>query len=334
MARLIVPGTPGREVLVPQRLVEDAPFTNCAVIDNTRQAIRSGLAFPSLRRWVRVFREATGVPEISPTTGGTLGTRASERMRAWSILAPWYPIRFEGWDTQTLWDAIDQGQIDGSLTIQYGLLPDQQRRWSPRFTGGHQIGLVRARKAPNEPREVRIVDPLGLDPYTGDWVAWGRIMDAAPTSFAGGKLYLQTMEPGASGMSISITPREVTPAGTKVKVPKGTRTYAYDPKLHNLVAKPVTTGAQTRATDGLMQVQNAPAPRSPTGAFYHIIDGTTLAGRYVRAGDVTLIPQTAPADCEARIEQAVNAAVTPLQQEIKAQEAAMSAAVLALQEAI
>ena len=323
-AYLIKPGKPGRIELVPQRRVEKRPYTNCAVVDNTRQAIRAGLAFPSIPKWVARFRDATGIPEVNPD-GSTNGTRASDRMRAWALLAPWYPIEFRGWDPDALFDELEAGLIDASLTIQYGLLPDEQRRWSPNFTGGHQIGLLRARRTSSR-REVRIVDPLGLPPYDGDWVPWQRILDAAPTSFAGGLLYLQTIAPGATGMSIAIEAQAYHAPGTKAKIPKGTPTFTFSAAQHNLIAQKGTSAAQQRSVDATVTVRNMPTGRKPTGTFVHVTDGF-LAGRYARLSDVTLIEAQAPTDCEAQ----VAAAVLPLRQEIDAQEAAIAAAMSSLE---
>lgn len=323
---LIVPGTPGKVVLVPQRRVETAPFTNCAVVDNTRQAIRAGLGFPKRRAWIRTFRDATGIPEVNPD-GSTNGTRASDRMAAWHTLAPWYPIEFRGWDTDILFGKLRDDKIDGSLTIQYGLLPDHQRRWSPNFERGHQFGLIGARTTLGH-REVRIVDPLGLSPYTGDWMRWNALLDASPTSFAGGQLYLQTIAPGATGMSIGLLPVTLLPPGSKVKMRKGTTTFRFDGAINNLVPRKPLDNARTADVSGTVRCVQYLTDRGPTGQFYQLTGPGALEGTYVRAADGDLqSPPTVPTDCQSEIDTAT----LPLKQEIARQKQAIVAAQSALE---
>lgn len=98
------------------------------------------------------------------------------------------------------------------LGLDYGELPAELRRWSPSFDGGH-YGTLAGRKAGPFGELVGWWDPLAPAGWSGEWVRWSILMDAA---WSGGSV-LTTLEPReAATMLVSDpTPRRVDyPADT------------------------------------------------------------------------------------------------------------------------
>lgn len=282
MTQLVLPGTPGRRVLVAQRRVEVAPFTNCRLVVLVQQLIRAGVRIPDKARFIARLRRLTGIPEVGPH--GAQGTSAADVIRAMGILMPWVPVEARLWDDAELLDAIaaDRVAVGVAVTV-YNSLPGNLDRWSPRFDRGHMVGLPDARSSNADPR-VLWSDPLGMGRYRGEWVDWHRVKPHL--SQAGGRVFATTIPIGAA-MSTSIVLDRVLPAGSTVKLHKGLATFRYDDEALSFVEDKPTIGTGRPHADTVVVVDQQPRGGRPVGRFVRLSGGAS-GGRYVRLRDVEI----------------------------------------------
>lgn len=310
---LVLPGKPGRRVVVRQHRVERPPYTNCGIVDLVRLLIWGGVVVPDRSRLVAVLRKATGVPEVDPATGRSQGTTTAERLAALAKVMPWVMIRGGFVTDEVLLEGLAAGTLGVSVSVPtYNSLPGNLARWAPSFDRGHQVGLADARKSKGA-WWVLWVDGLGSGAYRGEWVRWASVRPHL--SQAGGVIFATVLERGAA-MSTAVLPvRTYSPPAT-VSIPKGTDTFAFDLEALALVPGKKTGGKiQAQGTDlvRVIQAPRATVPGRPHGRMVRISSGA-LAGAYVRAEDVTVTENPAPAqDCAAQIE----AVAGPLRDEVE-----------------
>jgi hypothetical protein len=290
MTDLVLPGTPGRSVFVRQRRVEEPPFTNCRLVVLVQQLIRAGVRIPDKARFIARLRRLTGVPEIGPD--GAQGTSAADVIRAMAILMPWVPVEARLWDDAELLEAIAADLVAVAVAVDvYNSLPGNLDRWSPRFDGGHMIGVPGARPASADPK-VLWSDPLGLGRYRGEWVSWSRVKPHL--SQAGGRVFATTIPIGAA-MSTSVVLSRVLPAGSVVVLHKGVATFRYDDEALTFVEDKPTTRNLKPLADTVVTVDQQPRGKGrPIGRFVRVAAGG-LEGRYVRLRDIE-IRQPVPGD--------------------------------------
>jgi hypothetical protein len=295
---LVGVGKPGRKVIIRQLRVETPPYTNCRVIDYVRMLAFGGLAIPDRPALVRALRHATGVPEVDPKTGLSQGTAASDLQRAVAILLPWVPFDAALWYDAGLLESLRSGAIVASVSVPvYNALPGSLARWSPRFGGGHQIGLAGARQDPDGAWWVLWVDVLGTGSYRGEWVRWTQVKP-----FLGqyaGRVFVTTMEKGAALSTATVLER-VYSSPASVVVPKGTATWSFDTRTNGLEAAKPATDRTTGTTDAIVRVTQLPI-RKPRGRFVRLSGAGELTGRYVDVEDVRITdptPTTPAADID------------------------------------
>ena len=287
---LVTPGRPGRRVIVRQRTTERPPFTNCRLMVGTQGLFFGGLSIPDRDRFVRVLRKATGVPEIGPD--GPQGTTAADLLRAVGIVLPWVTMTAGLMSDGDILGGLARGEIHVAVAVpRYNGLPGNLARWSPRFDGGHMIGLLDARGIAGLDPEVLWSDPLAIAPAGAEWVSWKKVRPHL--SQAGGRVFVTTIARGAA-MSTSIVLKRAYAVGTQARIPKGAAAYAYDPEDMAFVEVKGPATALKALVDTLVAVDQQPrGPQRPRGQFVRIVNGP-LAGRYVRLGDVSLVEPTVP----------------------------------------
>jgi hypothetical protein len=297
MTQLVLPGRPGRRVIVRQRREELPPYTNCRLMVGVQGLIFGGLRVPDRARLVAVLRRATGVPEIGPD--GPQGTTAADWLRAVGIVLPWITtITAQLESDDTILGGLARGEHHVAVAVpRYNGLPGRLARWSPRFGGGHMIGLLDARDIVDRPM-VLWSDPLVTGSATAEWVLWSRVRPHL--SQANGKVFA-TITPRGASMSTSIVLKRVCTTGTTARLPKGTDLYAYDPQMMSFAPAKPTTMATRALADVVVAVDQQPRGSGrPRGQFVRLADGP-MSGRYARVGDVTLAEPTAtdPVDVDA-----------------------------------
>jgi hypothetical protein len=323
MPPLVTAGTPGRRVIVRQRSVESPPYTNCRLVDGARHLVFGGVNIPDRRRLIRAWRDATGVPEVGPS--GAQGTTGADMLRGAALIIPWVPFEYGAWDEDALLAAIEGGRLTFTAGVKYDALPDRLRRWSPTFTRNHAAGVVDMRRRSGS-REVWWVDGLRTDDAEGEWVRWPIIRDAieAAGMVTRSGVWGMTLEKGAA-MSTAIIPDRAYGPPATVTVPKGTPTWAWDPRAMTLVPQKDTRVASTGTTIATVRVSNRPdRPGVPETRMVLLASGPR-AGEYVRARDVTITEAPAPGDCQPLIDAAVSAATAPLIERLAAWESARTA---------
>jgi hypothetical protein len=324
VASLVTAGTPGKHVIVLQRAVEEYPLTNCRLVDATRQLVFGGVAVPDRRRLIRVWREATGVPEVAGD-GSTQGTTAADLLRGASAILPWVPFAYGPWDDDALLSAIERGFLTFTAGVSYPALPKDLRRFSPSFRGKHAAGVAKARQLPTG-WDVWWVDGLRTDGAEGEWVRWStikRALDAAGMVTRSGTWGL-TLERGAA-MSTSVISESVYSPPATVTIPKGTTTWSQSKRTLRLAAEKPTQAAQTVSTTTVVAVLSKPdIPGVPDTKMVRIESGPR-AGQFVKLRDVKLVPAPAPGDCQPLIDAAVQAATAPLVERLAEWETARTA---------
>lgn len=319
---LVEAGIPGKRVIVHQRSVESPPYTNCRLVDGTRQLIFGGVSVPDRRRLIRVWRDATGVPEVGPD--GPQGTTAADLMRGAATVLPWVPFRYGPWSDDDLLAAIAGGRLTFTAGVLYPALPDHLRRWSPSFTGKHAAGVVDVREVGAARRqEVWWVDGLRTDSAEGEWVPWStirRAIEAAGMTTASG-VWGMTLEKGAA-MSTTIIVDRTFPTPAAVSIPSGTKRWKHSPRTLRLEPLKATTRAHEALTYALVDVRSKPdIPGVPDARMLRIETGS-MVGQYVKVRDVKVKESPAPGDCQPLIDAAVNAATAPLIERLAAWETA------------
>lgn len=291
MNQLVQPGRPGRRVIVRQRKEEQPPYTNCRLMVGVQGLTFGGVRVPDKEQLVAVLRRATGVPEIG--ADGPQGTSAADYLRAVAQVLPWITSITAALESDdTILGGLARGEHHVAVAVpRYSSLPGRLARWSPRFDGGHMIGLLNARGVNGDHPEVLWSDPLAIAPAGAEWVPWVRVRPYL--SQAGGKVFA-TITPRGASMSTSIVLKRAFAVGTTARVARGTDTFAYDPETLTFgPAKPATL--PTRAlVDVVVAVDQQPrGGNRPRGQFIRIADGP-LVGRYARIGEVSLyepVPQ-------------------------------------------
>lgn len=296
--QLVTPGTPGRRVIIRQRREEQPPFTNCRLMVGVQGLVFGGVRVPDPARLVATLRRATGVPEIGPA--GAQGTSAADYLRAVAQVLPWITSITAALESDdTILGGLARGEHHVAVAVpHYSGLPGRLARWSPRFDGGHMIGLLNARGITGDHPEVLWSDPLAIAPAGAEWVSWARVRPHLSQAY--GKVFA-TLTPRGASMSTSIVLKRACPTGTTARVPKGKDTFAYDPESMAFTAAKPATVASKGLADVVVAVDQQPrGGNRPRGQFVRLVDGP-LTGRYARVGDVTLtepIPED-PTDVEA-----------------------------------
>lgn len=289
MTQLVIPGRPGRRVIVRQRREEAPPYTNCRLMVGVQGLIFGGVRVPDPARLVAVLRRATGVPEIGPD--GPQGTTAADWLRAVSIVLPWITSITAALESDdTILGGLARGEHHVAVAVpRYSGLPGRLARWSPTFDGGHMIGLLGARGIAGDRPEVLWSDPLAMEPADAEWVPWARVRPHL--SQAGGRVFA-TITPRGASMSTSIVLKRACPTGTTARIPKGTDLFAYDADTMSVVPAKPTTAATRALADVVVAVDQQPRGAGrPRGQFVRLADGP-MAGRYARLADVTLTEPT------------------------------------------
>lgn len=287
---LVTPGRPGRRVIVRQRRVELPPFTNCRIVVAVQGLFFGGLSVPDRDRLVRVLRKATGVPEIG--LGGAQGTTAADLLRAVGTVLPWVTMTAGLMSDGDILGGLARGETHVAVAVpRYNGLPGNLARWSPRFDGGHMIGILDARGIAGPYPEVLWSDPLAIAPAGAEWVSWTKVRPHL--SQAGGRVFATVTQRGAA-MSTSIVLKRAYVTGTTARIPKGAAAFAYDPEDMAFVETKGPATALKALVDTLVAVDQQPrGPQRPRGQFVRIVNGP-LAGRYARLGDVTLVEPSLP----------------------------------------
>lgn len=114
----------------------------------------------------------------------------------------------------------------------YGRLPENLRRWSPAFTGGHCAALI-GRKSPTSDL-VGWFDPLATDGWSGEWVSIETLLAADWGDPA--RSYIRSEE--APAVSVDLVMTDATPA--YVDIAEGKNLYNLDgsERTHVSVAQP------------------------------------------------------------------------------------------------
>jgi len=311
-------GTPGRRVFISQIETEAPPYTNCRLVALMMLLCFGGLAFTDRRKFLLRLRAATGIPEV--VGGKAKGTNAVDIVRALAVVLPWVYVEPALMTPVDVLKVLSSGQAVASADVTYGLLPSRLRRWSPKFTGGHEIALLDARyPLAGTDWEVLWADPLGTGSYVGEWVKWSAVRPAMWGD--GSRVAVTLMERGAA-LSTAILPRRIVAAS--VKVPAGVLVYTFDAGTlaFKLPGTPAPAEILT-TTDGVFTVAQMPQ-RPPSGPFVRLADG-----RFVRESDAIIYepdpvtPPETPAEDAAEIAAAVAAATAPLTDRLVKVAAAM-----------
>lgn len=298
MNPLVLPGVPGRRVIVRQRREEQPPYTNCRFMVGVQGLIYGGVKVPDKARLVEVLRRASGIPEIG--VDGPQGTSAADWLRAVGQVLPWITsITADLESDDTILGGLVRDEHHVAVAVpRYSSLPGRLARWSPRFNGGHMIGLLKARGVATDRPEVLWSDPLAIAPADAEWVPWTRVRPYL--SQANGKVFA-TITPRGASMSTSIVLKRACPAGTTARIPKNADTFAFDPvTMTFMAAKPAAVASRALA-DVVVAVDQQPRGAGrPRGQFVRLADGP-MVGRFVRVGDVALTEATPedPVDVEA-----------------------------------
>ena len=303
IAQLIVPGSPGRRVMIHQFVVEARPFTNCRVICFLGLLNFGGLNVTSQFQFIAAFRRATGIPEIDPVTGRAKGTNASDIVRTSQRLFPWVHVSAELVPDDDLLARVAAGEIQVSLSVWYGLLPRHLRRWSPNYTSGgpgvtdrhdgHEVRVTDARR-PNGTWEVFFVDSLATGQFRGEWRPWAEIRPAVWGTPS--RVFATFVEKGAA-LSTLIMPAQVFAVPAKVDFRSGTVLFDINLDAVTLAVGGHMPNDGSCHADMVVRVAQRPQ-RPPSGMFVHLVDGPA-AGRYVRQTEVVVTSSpAAPATAE------------------------------------
>lgn len=319
---LVEPGSAGRYRFIRQQDTERArPYTSCRIAALMMQLLDAGIEFPDDTRFLEGFRKATGVAEVT-ASGESQGTTAADVLYAAEALLPWITISFGPWEPVDLLEWIRDGHGTASVVAKYSSQPARLRVYSPRFTGTHQF-VIRKARIRGGTWEVLWVDCLGPKGHNGTWVKWSTvrkaIFDGGAISKVTNRVFATTIEKGAGLSTFMRFDRGYEPPAT-VTIPKGTEVFEESPRHGKLVRIKNTSQASVAKTRSVVKVSNYPAS-APSGPMV-LIEGGGLDGKYVRKSAVAITEAPVPGDCQA----AVDAAVMPLNKEIKEQEAAIAAA--------
>jgi hypothetical protein len=181
---------------------EPGPWICCAPCAAAMVAGWAGAAAPTLAT-AHVIRTAAGYPHA----GGCDPTRIRRALESRFGIGTVTARRERA--------AVDQLLGDGyaiAVPLDYGLLPDELRRWSPQFTGGHMATLA----GRHTTGAWGWHDPLAPDGFGGEWAAPSSIIRAMWSSgaFAAGRQ-----------QSMAIYVNTTLRTGHTIRLPAGTPLY-------------------------------------------------------------------------------------------------------------
>lgn len=319
VADLVGVGTPGKIAFIAQRRVEDYPYTNCRIIELLGLLAFGGLDIgdtANRTKLVKLLRDATGIPEV--VDGTPKGTNGIDVLRAIDKCLPWVSIACEGLADDALMASLADGSMQCSASTRYAKLSTHMRRFSPSFTGWHEIRLAGARVRDGV-QEVLWIDCLGTGSYKGEWVAWRDVKPSLLTDNHG-RVIATTMQRGAA-LSTLVSPARVFSPAAKVTIRKGAGLFAISAESGSM-SKVGDAGALTSGTaDAIVNVRNYPA-HAPSGEFVRVISGPA-SGKYVRTSESDVTPVAAPGvSCD----DAVAKATAPLKEQLGQAQSALATA--------